>query len=101
MVEPAEQNIIRSVKFEEEQFTLGYFGGINFLDNSYRNPNTIFEWLDKLNITMELKVFGEVWGKELCYKSKNFKIEFYGKKTLSLLFPWDLMLHIKKIVSIH
>ena len=82
MVEPAEQNIIRSVKFEEEQFTLGYFGGINFLDNSYRNPNTIFEWLDKLNITMELKVFGEVWGKELCYKSKNFKIEFYGKKTL-------------------
>tara|TARA_B100000963_G_scaffold360959_1_gene394081 strand:- start:21716 stop:23017 length:1302 start_codon:yes stop_codon:yes gene_type:complete len=66
-----------------DEFLLGYFGGLDFSSENYRNPIKIFNELEELNLKINIAIFGTVWKKDHCPSFKNINIKFYGATTLS------------------
>lgn len=69
--------------------TIGYFGGLNFQNENFRNPIEFFQLLDSLNLDIVIKAYGVLYGGDKIPKFKNLKFEFLG--VVPLLAAKELM----------
>ncbi|GJL67419.1 MAG: glycosyl transferase family 1 [Nitrospirales bacterium] len=67
-----------ALKTGSDTITIGYFGAINDIPSSYRNPTTFFEAVESTKLPMKVIFFGDInlrgnWDKRL-----GEKLEIYG-----------------------
>ncbi len=63
-------------------FVLGYFGGIDFERQGYRNPIQFLRLLDKCNYKCEFQIYGNASGMESLEAFQNVEVNYKGQVPL-------------------
>ena len=85
--------------YDEDCFSLGYFGGLDFSSSGYRNPSLILEHLDNLGIEINVICFGQVLCEDRCADFKNISIIF--NETIDMDQAKALMKKCDGLLSFH
>lgn len=63
--------------------TIGYFGGLDFEADSFRNPSIFLKYLDSLGMQIIIRSYGALYGVEKMPKFINLKFEILGMVSLA------------------